>query len=128
MADHNHTCNRAVWFDIPVADLDRANSFYAGVLDIDVSTETFGDITFSILEHSDGNGGCLVTRPEEIAPDTGILLYLNVNGQIKDAMTKVEPLGGTIVESTHPIGPHGFRSIIRDSEGNRVVLHSITDA
>ena len=29
---------------------------------------------------------------------------------------------------THAIGPHGFRALIRDSEGNRIALHSNTDA
>ena len=28
----------------------------------------------------------------------------------------------------HPIGPHGFRAIILDSEGNRIALHSEVDA
>ena len=36
MSDLNATHNRAVWFDIPVRDLDRAAAFYAGVLAIKV--------------------------------------------------------------------------------------------
>ena len=30
MGDFNSQYNRAVWFDIPVADVDRAAAFYAG--------------------------------------------------------------------------------------------------
>jgi uncharacterized protein len=32
-----------------------------------------------------------------------------------------------VLNPTHAIGPHGFRAIILDSEGNRVALHSMTD-
>ncbi|SVD94687.1 uncharacterized protein METZ01_LOCUS447541 [marine metagenome] len=31
-------------------------------------------------------------------------------------------------EGIHSIGPHGFRAVALDSEGNRVALHSNTDA
>jgi predicted enzyme related to lactoylglutathione lyase len=33
-----------------------------------------------------------------------------------------------VLEPTHGIGPHGFRAIVLDSEGNRIALHSSTDA
>ena len=56
-----------------------------------------------------------------------LLLYLNVDGRIKDAVEQVSKLGGAVLEDVHSIGPHGFRAIVRDSEGNRVVLHSMTD-
>ncbi len=128
MGDFNSQKNRAVWFDIPVADLDRATNFYAEVMAIGVSQEDFDGFKFSVLDHEDGNGGCLVPKPEEISSTAGLLVYLNVNGRIRDAVAKVTKHGGTIVQGTHSIGPHGFRALILDSEGNRVALHSETDA
>jgi len=128
MSDFNMQHNRAVWFDIPVADLDRAVTFYAAVLDVKVSKEKFDNFSFAVLEHHDGNGGCLVPNEKEIASDSGILLYLNVDGRIKDAVANVEQYGGEVVQSIHSIGPHGFCAIIRDCEGNRLALHSDTDA
>ena len=32
--------------------------------------------------------------------------------------------GGQVVKTKHAIGPHGYRAIVLDSEGNRVALHS----
>ncbi len=128
MTDFNQENNRAVWFDIPVADLDRANTFYAGVLDIKVEPINAEGIRFSVLEHKDGNGGCLIPRPEEITADKGPLLYLNVEGRIHDAMARTTELGGRVLEGVQAIGPHGYRAVIVDSEGNRMVLHSMTDA
>jgi len=127
MSNWNSQNNRAVWFDIPVADLERASTFYAEVLGITVDQEDFDGFKFSVLEHQDGNGGCLVPKQTEITPDKGILIYLNVNGRIQDAVAKVTSHGGQIIEPIHSIGPHGFRAIILDSEGNRLALHSETD-
>ena len=39
MSDYNSRHNRAVWFDIPVSDLDRAATFYAAVLGVGVTKE-----------------------------------------------------------------------------------------
>jgi len=127
MSDLNSMHNRAVWFDIPVADLDRAAAFYAAVLAIPVHKQEFNGFSFCVLEHKDGNGGCLVKNAAEVSR-IGVLLYLNVNQRIRNAVAQVERMGGHVDEPIHAIGPHGFRAIISDSEGNRLALHSTTDA
>ena len=127
MSDLNSAHNRLVWFDIPVADLDRARAFYQAVLGIAVHREKFGDFDFCVLDHKDGNGGCLVKGPEQVSGTGGILCYLNVNGRIRDAVAQVGKQGGKVLEPTHPIGPHGFRAVVLDSEGNRLALHSTVD-
>jgi predicted enzyme related to lactoylglutathione lyase len=124
MSDLNTLHNRAVWFDIPVADLDRAAAFYRAVLAVGVETVASDNFKFCVIEHADGNGGCLVPDPNAIAPAGGILLYLNVNGRMKDAVREAERLGGSVLEPPTAIGPHGFRAVVRDSEGNRIALHS----
>ena len=128
MSDLNSTHNRAVWFDIPVVNLDRAAAFDRAVLGIKVEKSDFDGFSFCVLEHDDGNGGCLVPKADEVSANKGILLYMNVNGRIRDAMSRVEPLGGKVVEPTQAIGPHGFRAVVLDSEGNRIALHSVVDA
>src|SRR3954465_3097118 len=127
MSDNNQQNNRAVWFDIPVADLDRAVNFYRAVLGIRVDKQTIGDFSLGVFEHEGGNGGCLVLNQKEIAAG-GVLVYLNVNGRICDAVSKVVPSGGSIIQDTQSIGPHGFRAVVLDSEGNRIALHSETDS
>ncbi|MBT5925748.1 MAG: VOC family protein [Verrucomicrobia bacterium] len=127
MNEFNRENNLGVWFDVPVKDLDRATTFYAEILSIQVSKQNFNDVEFSVLEHKDGNGGCLVPRTEEVTSESGILVYFNVHGRLHDAVDKTLTHGGKIVLPIHPIGPHGFRSIILDSEGNRIALHSEVD-
>ena len=127
MSDFNTLHNRAVWFDIPVAELKRAAEFYSAVLAVKVEIFMEAGFSFAVLEHSDGNGGCLVPNPADIS-DKGVMLYLNVNGRIQDAVAKVNLHGGKVLQAVHAIGPHGFRAVVIDSEGNRVVLHSETNA
>ena len=128
MSGYNSQHNRAVWFDVPVADLDRAAAFYAAVLAIKVQKEQMPGGAFCLLEHHDGNGGCLIKNEAEISANRGILVYFNVDGRIRDAIELVERKGGRVVQPLHAIGPHGFRAIVIDSEGNRIALHSTTDA
>ena len=127
MSDFNRDKNRAVWFDIYVADLERAVEFYRAVLAVEISIEDFNGMKFAVIAHDDGNGGCIVVNPDEIS-DKGLLLYLNTHGRIRDAVEQVKSHGGSVKDDVHGIGPHGFRAIVIDSEGNRIALHSETDA
>ncbi len=127
MTDFNSQSNRVVWFDLPVANLERAAEFYRQVLAIDVTIETFDEFTFAVLAHDDGNGGCLVKDKSAISSSQGILVYMNVDGRIRNAVAKVREAGGDVEQEVHNIGPHGYRAIIHDSEGNRIALHSNSD-
>ena len=124
MSDLNSKHNRLVWFDIPVADLDRSRAFYAAVLGVPVTREKFDAYEFCVIDHKDGNGGCLVLEPDHVTGKGGVLCYLNVDGRMRDAVQKVARNGGKVIEPAHPIGPHGFRAVVLDSEGNRIALHS----
>ncbi len=63
MSEFNSTHNRAVWFDIPVVDLDRAAAFYGGVLAIKVEKSQFDNFSFCVLEHKEGKGAVWCPRP-----------------------------------------------------------------
>jgi predicted enzyme related to lactoylglutathione lyase len=127
MSDLNALHNRVVWFDLPVADLDRAARFYAAVLAIEVRKESFDNFSFAVFEHGQGNGGCLVPNAGEVSATHGILVYFNVDGRIRDAVAQTEAHGGKVQQPVQAIGPHGFRAIVVDSEGNRIALHSQSD-
>jgi len=120
--------NRAVWFDIPAVDLERAAEFYKAVLNVQAEKQEADAVTFYVLQRDGGNSGCLVPAEEEIRSDGGILLYLNVDGRIRDAVIKVEENGGKVIQRIHSIPPHGYRAVVLDSEGNRIALHSTVDA
>ncbi len=56
--------------------------------------------------------------------ENGVLIYLNCEGRLEDAVALVEPNGGQIRQPIHTIGPHGRRALVVDSEGNGLALHS----
>jgi predicted enzyme related to lactoylglutathione lyase len=118
--------NRVVWVDIPVLDLDRAIAFYSAVLGNAVTKEGGPGFVFGLLPHSGSDvGGCLYSPGEDNTPSkVGPLIYLNAEGRLAQAVRAVPAQGGQVLQAVHPIGPHGFRAIVLDSEGNRVALHA----
>jgi predicted enzyme related to lactoylglutathione lyase len=60
-------------------------------------------------------------------PETGLLVYLNAEGRLREALAQAVLCGGRVLEAIRSIGPHGYRAIVLDSEGNRIALHSQVD-
>ena len=119
------------WFDIYVEDMDRAQAFYETVLDTTLSSmddpndptaqmRAFGD---DFISH--GAGGALV-RLEHAQPGPGgSMVYFSCDDcAVEEA--RVSAAGGSVVRPKSSIGDHGFVSIVTDSEGNMVGLHSVT--
>ena len=123
--------NQLVWCDVPVTDLDRAVKFYAAVLGAPVQKQEFEGMAFALLPYQEGAvSGCLTpgspSEKEANRPSAqGPLLYFNCQGRLDDAIAAVASHGGKVLQPRHPIGPHGFRAIVLDSEGNRIALHSM---
>ena len=117
--------NQIVWCDIPVKGLDRAVKFYSAVLGARVEKQFFPGLEFSLLPCvGEIVSGCLVVTDEVSPSSQGVMIYLNCEGRLDAAIAVVEPNGGKILKAKHQIGPHGFRAVILDSEGNRIALHS----
>jgi uncharacterized protein len=117
--------NQVVWVDIPVLDLDRACGFYSAVLGAAVTKQEYPGMTIGLLPGYDSDvSGCLFVKDDEKPSDRGLLIYLNAQGRLDEAIAAVEPNGGKVLQPRHQIGPHGFRAVILDSEGNRLALHS----
>jgi len=54
-------------------------------------------------------------------------VVLGISRCSSDALRQAEKHGGRVLKAIESIGPHGFRAIVLDSEGNRIALHSATD-
>ncbi len=116
--------NAAVWFDIPATDLERAVGFYGKVLGEAPRIEEMDGTRFAVLPHADGVSGCIVVSDTLLPSKQGVLVYLNVDGRLDEAEALVADNGGQVLQGKHAIGPYGFRSVVLDSEGNRIALHS----
>ena len=118
------------WADIPVTNLDRAIKFYSAVLGNEVSKISEAGFEYGLLPQEKQNGsGCLCVGSDSAGSNNkpsqnGPLIYLSVEGRLDDAIEATNSNGGKVLEGKHQIGPHGYRAIIVDSEGNRIALHS----
>jgi predicted enzyme related to lactoylglutathione lyase len=122
--------NTLCWTDIPVINLDRATKFYSAVLGKEVSKMSEGGFEYALLPHEEQNAsGCLCVSGDSVGTENkpsqnGPLIYLSVEGRLDDAVKIAKSNGGKVLEEKTQIGPHGFRAVIVDSEGNRIALHS----
>ena len=120
------------WFEIGTTDLDRATKFYEDIFGIKLFPMDLDNIKmrlFPVDDMSKGVGGAIVHSGGFHKPSAtdGPLIYLNGNPDVQQVLDKVKAAGGEImVPKTRISLEYGFMAVIRDSEGNRIGLHSIS--
>lgn len=117
----------AVWFEIPVADLDRAARFYETLIGAPLPREDFGmPIAIFPRRAEDAGTGCLAQGPSMTPSTAGSLVYLNVDPSLDVALARVAEAGGQVVQPRTALPPGmGFFAKIEDTEGNHVGLHAL---
>jgi predicted enzyme related to lactoylglutathione lyase len=118
----------ANWFEIPTADLPRAQGFYETVLQRKLRREQFGPFEIAVFPHGeDGAGGCLWSGAGVHAPGgLGTLVYLDCMPSIDAALARVEAADGRVVMPRQALPPGmGFIAHVLDPEGNKVGLHAL---
>ena len=118
------------WFEIPVSDFERAKKFYENIFEYQMPENTMGKARMGFLLYdfqNGGRGGAIVHYPELYTPsDNGTLVYLNCDPDLSVVLNRVENAGGSVLVPKTDIGNNlGFFAMIKDSEGNRVALHSM---
>jgi uncharacterized protein len=120
--------NAVTWFEIPAADLDRAQRFYESVLGASLRREQMGDEQLAVFAYEQpGAGGCLQRGARPVAPSRdGTRVYLDASPSLDAALARVERAGGRVATPTVALPPGmGFFAHIEDSEGNIVGLHAL---
>ena len=118
------------WFEIPVANIERAKKYYDAVLPADIQVmdliESQGS-KLGMLHGGDGVSGAIVENSQHgyIPSKEGSLVYLVVNS-IDASLAQVEGSGGKILLPKTSLGEMdpGFTAWIEDTEGNCVGLYS----
>jgi predicted enzyme related to lactoylglutathione lyase len=113
------------WFEIPTLDLDRANKFYAELLNEPLTRGGDDDPMYLFPSSQEGVGGALVHRPWQQPSSSGTMVYLNVDGQLDTSVARGLSAGATLLMPRTAVpGGFGHFACIRDTEGNHIGLHS----
>ncbi|MDB6070825.1 MAG: Glyoxalase/bleomycin resistance protein/dioxygenase [Verrucomicrobiales bacterium] len=119
--------NAINWFEIYVADLDRARTFYETILQTKMVDPDAGECRMAVFPYDNMKGisGALFQMDGCSPGPGGTLVYLNVEGDLDGVISRIPAAGGSIIRERMAIPPHGFIAIFYDSEGNSVGLHSM---
>ena len=115
------------WFEIPVADIDRAQAFYEAVLGQALRREAMGPQTLAVLPYAEpAVGGALIAGAHIPPPSaSGTVVYLNVNPDLQAAVGRALAAGAQLLTPRVDL-PDGMGSFVHvlDVEGNRIGLHA----
>ncbi len=122
--------NPVGWFEIYVEDIERATKFYEGVFEVTLTQmqmpEQFSGMEmWSFPEDYSAYGapGAIVKMPN-VSPGTGgTLVYMSCEDCAYES-SRVAEHGGKVLHEKFSIGDFGFVSMIEDTEGNTIGLHS----
>jgi len=118
--------NPVGWFEIYVQDMPRARAFYEQVFATRLAKLPGPDIemwTFPMSMELTGSGGSLVKMPGVPSGGNSIVIYFSCADCAVEE-DRVVPAGGTVHRPKMSIGEYGFISLVHDTEGNLIGLHS----
>jgi predicted enzyme related to lactoylglutathione lyase len=112
------------WFEIPVAEMDRAINFYEPVMQVTLKREKMDVAELAIFPHEDPATGGALAKFDGITPSQqGAIIYLHTDN-LAATLDRIVTAGGDCVFGPLEL-PNGIGTIalFTDSEGNRVGLH-----
>lgn len=120
-------CNAVGWFEIYVDDMNRAKAFYENVFGGPLDKMPTPDLemfAFPGKMSNYGANGALVKMPGFSAGNNSVIIYFAVEDCAVEEK-KIIDAGGELQKTKFSIGSFGFCSLVLDSEGNMIGLHSM---
>lgn len=119
--------NRVInWFEIPVADFERAVLFYETVFATKLRRERMNGVDLAVFPYeAPGPSGALCKGAQLQPGSNGTLVYLDAGAGVAPLLARAEANGGSVVlEQTLVNDCIGYIGVFIDSEGNRVGVHA----
>jgi len=118
--------NPVGWFEIYVQDSNRAKKFYETVFQVSLEKLPMPEPemwSFPMDMESMGAPGALVRMEGVASGGNSVLIYFSCEDcAIEEA--RVVKAGGRVQQAKMSIGEYGFISLVCDTEGNMIGLHS----
>jgi predicted enzyme related to lactoylglutathione lyase len=118
--------NPVGWFDINVANFERAKTFYEKVFQVklvDLPIEWGKQALFSFNPEAPNISGALVEKKDIQPGANNTVVYFETEDCVAEER-RIEQHGGKILQPKMHIGEFGYISIFLDTEGNTIGLHS----
>lgn len=121
--------NPVGWFEIYVQDMPRAKAFYQTVFALELERLNTPDSalemwSFPMDPARWGAGGALVKMTGVPSGGNSTLVYFSCEDCALEE-SRVEKAGGRVERTKMSIGEYGFISLVCDTEGNMIGLHSM---
>ncbi|MFC3108529.1 VOC family protein [Undibacterium arcticum] len=119
--------NPVGWFEIYVQDMGRAKAFYEGVFSVQLAKLDSPEIeiwAFPMQAERYGAPGALVRMPGFSSGANSVLIYFSCTDCAVEA-AKAASSGGKVEKEKFSIGQYGYISLVIDTEGNMIGLHSM---
>ncbi|MFT3747521.1 MAG: VOC family protein [Agriterribacter sp.] len=126
----NKASNPVGWFEIYVDDMDRAAKFYESVFKTkleqmsDPANQSMQMRAFPGNIEGYGTPGALVKMDGMKVGGNNIIIYFACEDCAVE-QGRIKAAGGKVCNPKMPIGEYGFCSIVADTEGNTIGLHSM---
>lgn len=114
-----HPANSAVWFEIPVTDLDRSIAFYNTVLDTDLTIDTSGPNPMAVFPTDPPQAGVSGHLYPGTPSEHGPTIHLGAPDDLAATRKRVEAAGGTAISPDIPL-PVGAFFYAKDPDGNSI--------
>ncbi len=115
------------WFEIYVQDILRAKQFYEAVFSVKLEELKMPDMemyTFSMSQESYGASGAIVKMADCPSGGNSTVVYFSCDDCAVEEK-RVAENNGKIIKEKFSIGDYGFISLVTDTDGNMIGLHSM---
>jgi uncharacterized protein len=119
--------NPVGWFELYVQDIERAKAFYEKTFQVTLQRLESPGIelwAFPMAMDAGGASGALVKMEGKDSGAGGTLIYFSCADCAVEASRAVQN-GGRVQKEKMSIGQYGFISLVLDTEGNMIGLHSM---
>jgi predicted enzyme related to lactoylglutathione lyase len=117
--------NPVTYFEIPVADMDRAVRFYEAVFETELERRQIDGYEMALFAFEAGAAGAtgaLAKGDVYVPAMTGPVVYFGVS-DIDAVLSRATANGGKILYPKKDVGAFGTVAEFADSEGNRIAVH-----